>query len=72
MTDQSEYLKNDKLITSHYGEEFEHYYNAVVPPIFMNSLNVFETVDDYYDSDKTCLLYTSGRPPTTGWYGPLS
>ena len=46
MTDQSEYLKNDKLITSHYGEEFEHYYNAVVPPIFMNSLNVVVTIVD--------------------------
>lgn len=53
MTDQSEYLKSDKLVTAHYGEEYEHYYNAVVPPIFMNSLNVFETIDDYYDSDKT-------------------
>ena len=62
MTDQSEYLKNDKLITSHYGEEFEHYYNAVVPPIFMNALNVFETVDDYYDSDKTDKhVYCYGR-----------
>ena len=62
MTDQSEYLKNDKLITSHYGDEFEHYYNAVVPPIFMNSLNVFETVDDYYDSDKTDKhVYCYGR-----------
>ena len=62
MTDQSEYLKNDKLITSHYGEEFEHFYNAVVPPIFMNSLNVFETVDDYYDSDKTDKhVYCYGR-----------
>ena len=62
MTDQSEYLKNDKLITSHYGEEFEHYYNAVVPPIFMNSLYVFETVDDYYDSDKTDKhVYCYGR-----------
>ncbi|WP_455437864.1 trans-sulfuration enzyme family protein [Hungatella hathewayi] len=62
MTDQSEYLKNDKLITSHYGEEFEHYYNAVVPPIFMNSLNVFKTVDDYYDSDKTDKhVYCYGR-----------
>lgn len=41
MTDQSEYLKSDKLVTAHYGEENEHYYNAVVPPILMNSLNVF-------------------------------
>ncbi len=53
MSDQSQYLKSDKLITAHYGEEYEHYYNAVVPPIFMNSLNVFETIDGYYDFDRT-------------------
>lgn len=53
MQDQSHYLKSSKLITSHYGEEYEHYYNSIVPPIFMNSLNVFETIDDYYDFDRT-------------------
>lgn len=53
MSDQSRYLESDKLITAHYGEEYEHYYNAIVPPIFMNSLNVFETIDEYYDFDRT-------------------
>ena len=53
MTNQNEYLKSTKLITAHYGEEYEHYYNAIVPPVFMNSLNVFETLDDYYDFDRT-------------------
>ena len=53
MTNQNEYLKSDLLVTSHYGEEYDHYYNAIVPPIFMNSLNVFERIDEYYDSDKT-------------------
>lgn len=52
MSDQSQYLKSSKLIAAHYGEEYEHYYNAIVPPIFMNSLNVFETLDDYYDFDR--------------------
>ena len=52
MSDQSQYLKSSKLIATHYGEEYEHYYNAIVPPIFMNSLNVFETVDGYYDFDR--------------------
>ena len=41
------------LILEHCGEEYERYYNAIVPPIFMNSLHVFDTIDDYYDSDKT-------------------
>lgn len=52
MSEQKDYLKSSKLITAHYGEEYEHYYNAIVPPIFMNSLNVFETLDDYYDFDR--------------------
>lgn len=62
MSEQKQYLKSSKLITSHYGEEYEHYYNAIVPPIFMNSLNVFETIDDYYDFDRTDKhMYCYGR-----------
>ena len=53
MTNQKEYLKSDLLVTSHYGEEYDRYYNAIVPPVFMNSLNVFDNIDEYYDSDKT-------------------
>ncbi len=52
MTDQKKYLESDGLIAAHYGEEYEHYYNAITPPMFMNSLNVFETIDDYYDFDR--------------------
>lgn len=40
------------MILEHWGEEYGRYYNAVVPPIFMNSLHLFDTIDDYYDSDK--------------------
>lgn len=62
MSDQSKYLNDPKLITSHYGEEYEYYYNAIVPPVFMNSLNVFKSIDDYYDSDKTDNhIYCYGR-----------
>ena len=62
MTDQNEYLKDPRLIETHYGEEYEHYYNAIVPPVFLNSLNVFPTIDDYYDSDKTDRnVYCYGR-----------
>lgn len=62
MADQKEYLKDPKLIETHYGEEYEHYYNAIVPPVFLNSLNVFPTIDDYYDSDKTDRnVYCYGR-----------
>ncbi|MDO5408636.1 MAG: PLP-dependent aspartate aminotransferase family protein [Eubacteriales bacterium] len=68
MSDQSRYLESSKLITSHYGEEYEHYYNSIVPPIFMNSLNVFDTLDDYYDfdrRDKHKYCYGRVQNPTT-------
>lgn len=62
MTDQKEYLKSSKLIATHYGEEYGHYYNAIVPPVFLNSLNVFETIDEYYDFDRTDKhMYCYGR-----------
>ena len=62
MTDQREYLRDSRLIETHYGEEYEHYYNAIVPPVFMNSLNVFPTIDAYFDSDKTDKhVYCYGR-----------
>lgn len=58
----SEYKKDSKLITAHYAENYEHYYNAIVPPIFMNSLNVFEHIDAYYDCDtKDINTYVYGR-----------
>lgn len=41
------------MILEHYGEHYENYYNAIVPPIFMNSLHVFDSIDDYYDLDVT-------------------
>ena len=44
--------KSTGMILAHAGEEYDQYYNAIVPPIFMNSLNIFPTVDAYYDSDK--------------------
>jgi len=68
VTKQEEYLKSSKLVTAHYGEEYEQYYNSIVPPVFMNSLNVFETIDDYYDFDRTDRhMYCYGRVqnPTT-------
>lgn len=62
MTEQKEYLKDSRLIETHYGEEYEHYYNAIVPPVFLNSLNVFPTIDAYFDSDKNDKhVYCYGR-----------
>lgn len=65
--DQNFYLSSPEMITAHYGEEYERYYNAIVPPIFMNSLNVFNEIDDYYDAkvhDKHTYVYGRVQNPT--------
>ena len=66
--EQDFYLSSPEMITSHYGEEYEQYYNAIVPPIFMNSLNVFREIDDYYNAkvhDKHTYVYGRVQNPTT-------
>ena len=65
--DQQFYLSSPEMITAHYGEEYEKYYNAIIPPIFMNSLNVFEEIDDYFDAkvhDKHTYVYGRVQNPT--------
>ena len=65
--DQNFYLNSPEMITSHYGEEYEKYYNAIVPPIFMNSLNVFDEIDDYFNAkvhDKHTYVYGRVQNPT--------
>ena len=65
--EQSFYFSSPEMITSHYGEEYEKYYNAIVPPIFMNSLNVFNEIDDYFDAkvhDKDTYVYGRVQNPT--------
>ena len=65
--EQKFYLSSPEMITSHYGEEYEHYYNAIVPPVFMNSLNVFDEIDDYFNADthdKHTYVYGRVQNPT--------
>lgn len=65
--EQDFYLSSPEMITSHYAEEYERYYNAIVPPIFMNSLNVFREIDDYYNAnvhDKHTYVYGRVQNPT--------
>lgn len=65
--EQKFYLSSPEMITSHYGEEYDKYYNAIVPPIFMNSLNVFQEIDDYFDAkvhDKHTYVYGRVQNPT--------
>ncbi len=48
----NEYLQDDRLIMTHYGDDYSRYMGAVVPPVFMNSLHVFPSVEDYYAADR--------------------
>ena len=43
--------KDDMLILERAGEDEKSYLNAVTPPIFMNSLHVFDTFEEYHDVD---------------------
>lgn len=66
---QDDYLKSPELITAHYGEEYDRYYNAVVPPIFMNSLNLFPSVEAQQEAskhkrDKHTYIYGRVQNPT--------
>ena len=65
--EQNFYLSSPEMITAHYAEEYDRYYNAIVPPIFMNSLHVFHQIDDYFDADtqdKHTYVYGRVQNPT--------
>ncbi|PHV71964.1 Cys/Met metabolism pyridoxal-phosphate-dependent protein [Sporanaerobium hydrogeniformans] len=51
----------DLLAITHIGEDPKKYMNAVTPPIFMNSLHVFDTVDEYFAVDIFKDEYYYGR-----------
>lgn len=58
---------DDQLILSHLGDEYEQYLGAVVPPVFMTSLHVFKTAEDYFAFDSTSeseYLYGRTSNPT--------
>ena len=49
----------DLLAMTHVGEDPSRYMKSVTPPIFMNSLHVFDTVDDYFAVDILSLIHIS-------------
>lgn len=56
-------IGNDSYILEHFGEDYTKHYGAIVPPVYMNSLNVFPTIEAYYDSDPANdhSVYSYGR-----------
>ncbi|MEM1322711.1 MAG: PLP-dependent aspartate aminotransferase family protein [Bacteroidota bacterium] len=54
-------------ILTHLGEERQHYFNAVSPPIIQSSNFVFDTLDDFrsaINNELTSHIYTRGNNPT--------
>ena len=44
---------DDQMILSHLGDDYDKYLGAVIPPVFMTSLHVFKTAEDYFAFDPT-------------------
>ncbi len=40
-------MDSDLLALTHTGDEYDKYLNAVVPPVFLNSLHLFKTFEEY-------------------------
>ncbi|MEM1484950.1 PLP-dependent aspartate aminotransferase family protein [Oscillospiraceae bacterium PP1C4] len=60
-----QYKNDDKLIATHLGDDYDQFLGAVVPPVFMNSLHVFPTMEQYFEHDKyTDFVYGRVSNPT--------
>ena len=44
-------MNDDLLALTHTGDDYDKYFGAVVPPVFMNSLHIFKTFEDYSNVD---------------------
>jgi len=58
---------SDATICGHFGEEKPAPEHAVVPPIFMNSLHTFDTIEEHinYSPDSGAYIYGRCANPTT-------
>jgi len=59
--------KNDATLLAHYAEDRLGHHGAVVPPIYQNSLFVFEdwaAIDEAFDDRYRTAIYTRGTNPT--------
>ena len=55
----------DRLAITHLGEEQEKYLNAVVPPVFMNSLHIFDSMEAYAArGENQAYVYGRAANPT--------
>jgi cystathionine beta-lyase len=54
-------MKNDKMTVTHLGENPKDYMHAVTPPVFLNSLHVFDSMEKFYDREDPQSAYVYGR-----------
>lgn len=55
----------EELVLTHFGEDQTKYMNAVVPPVFLNSLHVFESMEAYSSrEEKQVYIYGRAANPT--------
>jgi cystathionine gamma-lyase len=60
-------MNDDLLALTHTGDDYEKYLGAVVPPVFLNSLHVFKTYEDYANTDpfdENSFIYGRVSNPT--------
>ncbi len=53
-------MREERLAITHFGEDQTKYMNAVVPPVFMNSLHVFDSIESYAQHEEN-QSYVYGR-----------
>ena len=46
-------MEQELLILEHLGDEYDKYLQAVVPPVFMNSIHLYPTYEEYQEAAST-------------------
>lgn len=62
-----DYTKDNQWIAAHLGDDYGRFLNSVVPPVFMNSLHVFDDIESYCHRDELPpdkYFYGRGKNPT--------
>lgn len=58
-------MREERLAITHLGEDQKQYMGAVVPPVFMNSLHVFESMEEYAAREEgKAYVYGRAANPT--------
>lgn len=60
-------MNEDLLALTHTADEYDRYLNSVVPPVFLNSLHVYDKFEDYCNVDVTSddqFVYGRSGNPT--------